>query len=274
MINIRHDTKPWRDDEVLCFFNEDLINQSDQKEFVANEKYESSLFTYDERQILFNDIVFKSNFIKTFQSLLPMLNLSGSETILEMGSSHGWASVYLKKEYPRCYIVASDLVPDTVKHAKRWENLLGSYIDEKWAFNCRDIPFEEEQFDRIFTFASFHHFGENGDYHKSLEELIRVLKKGGKIILLYEPSSPKYLYKIAYQRANKKRDIEGVDEDVLVPSNIAKIIKSLGCNSRIEFFPFYLYRDSIIATNYYYVLSRLGPFQKLLVSTVNIVIEK
>ena len=172
--------------------------------------------------------------------------------------------------------MASDHVSEMVKHSQKWENLLGTQLDEKWAFNCRNIPFDDEQFDRIFTFASFHHFGDCGDYRPTLKEMIRVLKKGGKIILLYEPTSPKYLYKLAYKRVNSNREAIGeyVDEDVLVPSQLDKIIRELGCTLKTNLFPFHLYRDGFLAGNYYYIISKLGPLQKLFVSTVNLIIVK
>jgi SAM-dependent methyltransferase len=274
MIPIQSDIKPYQDKEVLCFFNDSVIIDSDKKEFIANDKYENSISSSDDGIILFNDIVFKADFIKTFQTLMPKLELNGTERVLEMGAAHGWASVILKNQYPNCYVVASDLVPDTIKHSTKYEKLLKTRLDEKWAFNCRALPFEEESFDRIFTFASFHHFGDYGDYSKSLEQMIRILKPQGKIFLLYEPSSPKYLYKLAFKRANKRRDIDGVDEDVLVPSKIENIVRELGCEFRAELFPFYLYRENITSAAYYYALSKLGIFQKSLVSTVNLIIEK
>jgi ubiquinone/menaquinone biosynthesis C-methylase UbiE len=274
MILIRSNIKHHQDEEVSCYFNDSVMNGSDKKEFVANGRYENRISNADDEIILFDDVVFKADFIKTFQTLMPKLELSGTEKVLEMGAAHGWASVILKRQYPDCYVVASDLVPDTIKHSTRYEKLLKTHLNEKWAFNCRDIPFQKETFDRIFTFASFHHFGDYGDYSKSLEQMIKILKPQGKIFLLYEPSSPKYLYKFAFKRANKRNDIDGVDEDVLVPSKIEKIVRELGCEFRTELFPFYLYRENITSAAYYYLLSKLGVFQQLLVSTVNLIIEK
>ena len=274
MIPVQSKVHPNKDEEILCFFNDAVMIESDKKEFSANDRYEASVSNHCDSEVLFNDIVFKSNFIKTFQAVMPKLQLSGTEKILEMGAAHGWASVLIKNKYPNCYVVASDLVPDTLKHAHRWEKLLQTNIDEKWSFNCRDIPFEDQQFDRIFTFASFHHFGEYGDYSKSLKEMVRILKPQGRIILLYEPSSPAYLYRLAFNRVNRRREIDGVDEDVLVVSKLDKITKTLNCRLQADFFPFHLYRDSVAATNYYYLLSKLSRLQKMLVSTVNLVIEK
>jgi len=62
-----------------------------------------------------------------------------------MGAGQGWASVILKNKYPNSYVVATDLVPGALNFCRNYEKLLNSYIDEKWAFNCRDIPFEDNQ---------------------------------------------------------------------------------------------------------------------------------
>ncbi len=273
MIPLRKNIQYHQNQEVFCAFNEQSLSESDRKEFIAYQKTDQQ--RSDNKGIeVFDDIVFKSNFIKTFQQLIPGLALSGNEKILEMGAGQGWASVILKNKYPNSYVVASDLVPVALNFCTNYEKLLNSYIDEKWAFNCRDIPFEDNQFDLIFTMAAFHHFGENNDYSKTLKEMVRVLKPQGKIMLLYEPSSPKYLYNLAYKRVNQRRDLDGVDEDVLIPSKIQESVERINCNFRAELFPEFSYREGFKSTIYYYVLSKLGRLSRLLVSTVNIVIEK
>lgn len=275
MIPTRSNLEIDKSEQVISYFNSSVMIDSDQKEFIATGKHEENVVQNQEMAITtFNDVVFKADFIRTFEALIPRLDLSGTEKILEMGAAHGWASALLKSKYPDCYVVASDLVPDAIKHAAIYEKLLNINLDEKWSFNCRDIPFEAETFDRIFAFAAFHHFGEYGDYSNCLEQMVNILKPKGKIVLLYEPSSPQYLYKYAFKRVNKRLEIDGVDEDVLVPSKIKKIAEKLGCKFEYELFPFYNHRPSIASTNYYYLLSKLGWFQRFFVSTVNIVIEK
>ena len=250
-----------------------MLSESDKKEFVAYKK------TDEERSEnvgieLFDDLIFKSNFLKTFKELIPRLELRGTEKILEMGAGQGWASAILKSKYPNSYVVASDLVPVALHFCTHYEKFLNAYIDEKWAFNCRDIPFKDNEFDRIFTMAAFHHFGENNDYSKVINEMVRVLKPQGKIVLLYEPSSPKYLYSLAFKRVNARQDLDGVDEDVLILSKIEEHVKAINCRFQAESFPEYKYREGIAATIYYYVLSKLGIFNQFFLNTVNIVIEK
>lgn len=276
MIKLRPEIQIQKDQNISVFLNQNTLSESDNKEFSQNLKYEEKVAQQLEGVSLLEDIVSKSNFIKIFECLIPALELFQGASVLEMGACHGWASVIVKTKNPTCYVVASDLVSEMVKHSEKWGNLLGTQLDEKWAFNCRDIPFDDEQFDRIFTFASFHHFGNSGDYKPALKEMIRVLKKGGKIVLLYEPSSPEYLYKAAYKRVNSNRQLvdEYVDEDVLVPSRLEKIVEELGCTIETKLFPFHLYRDGFVAGNYYYFLSKLGFLQKLFVSTVNLIIVK
>lgn len=273
MLTIRQDIKSYQEQEVFCYQNNDILSESDRKEAIAYQKTQDNRSANDGLE-LFEDIVFKSSFIKTFQALIPRLELSGKEKILEMGAGQGWASALLKSKYPDTYVVASDLVPVALHFCTKYENLLNINVDEKWAFNCRDIPFENEQFDRIFTIAAFHHFGELNNYSKAIKEMVRILKPNGKIFLFYEPSSPKYLYNLSYKRVNARRDLDGVDEDVLVISKLQEHTKAINCKLKVDFFPEYLYRDSLNSTIYYYLLSKLSIFNPLLVSTVNIIIEK
>lgn len=225
---------------------------------------------------LFDNIVHKASFISVFNKLLPYLGLTGKETVLEIGGGHCWASVLVKRNHPECYVVASDLSPDAVRFANKYENLLQMFVDEKWAFNCRQIPFDGEQFDLIFTFAAFHHFGENNDFSATIQEMVRVLRRGGRIVLLYEPTSPEWVYRWAFERVNRKRASYShtIDEDVLVLSKIRETCERLNCRFEAQYFTSFEERPGIVETVYYYTLTRMKPLRNLLPCTVNVVIEK
>jgi len=259
--------------EIRCWSAAAPINVSDQKEYIAYEATNCRR-SGNAGSELFDDIVFKSSTVRTFSGLIPTLQLSGGERVLEMGAGQALASVLLKRAYPTCYIVASDMVPAALEFTNNYEKLLDSFLDEKWAFNCRDVPFQDNQFDRIFTFSAFHHFGIRNDFGGSLAEMVRILKPGGKIFLLYEPSSPKYLYRLIYEIVNRRRNHDGVDEDVLIPSKITNTSNELGCVSKIDYYTNYRNRDSMLSYLYYSTLTVLKFLQSFTVCTVNVLIEK
>jgi len=262
------------DEDVCCFLSDSAMTASDRKEFVWNDQYEATRSKFVGGMAIFNDIVKKANFIHAYRDVIWRLKLLGNETVLEMGAAHGWASIMLKTIYPRAYFVASDLVPNSMKHAAQWERLMDAEIDEKWAFNSRELPFEDGQFDLIFTFSAFHHFGENGNYEPALREMVRVLKPGGRIVLLYEPASPTLLRKFALRRVNRKRQPEGVDEDVLICKDMRNLSQKLGCSFEATPYPDWRYRDSPATTLYFFLLSRIGPLRRFFVCTTNFEIRK
>ena len=248
------------------------FSASDRKEFLSNDCYESSRTTWSAAQLLFGDILDKADFAKTFIELLPKLQLSGKEAVLEMGACHGWASALVKQAYPGCHVVASDLLTEALQHAEQWESFLGCRIDEKWACHCRDLPFADKQFDRVFTFASFHHFGVNNRFEESLREMLRLLRPGGKIVLLYEPSAPAFLYHRALNRVNRKRADEGVDEDLIIPERLQREASQLGAQVQIDYYPNPSHRESPGAAAYYFMLSKVRAFAPLSVCTINVTI--
>jgi len=272
-VQVREGIQVHQDKGIFHYLNDSAITQSDKKEIFAHQTYEEARARGNVDEVdLLDEVVFKSNFIKSFKELISRLQLlSGEETVLEMGGGWCWASVLLKRMYPNSYVVASDLISTNLKHTAEYEKITNTYINEKWVFNCRDIPFKSEQFDIIFTFAAFHHFGDKGDYSKTLREMVRVLKPKGKIILLYEPSVPKHLYRWAFKRVNTNAY---ADEDVLVISRLKQNLSQLNCHLSVELFPLFSYREGFTQTVYYYLLSKFSPLQSLLPCTVNIVIEK
>lgn len=273
MIRVRDTITPTISADVRVYLPTTALNDSDTKEFVSNELFEQSLASKSSGRIVFDDITVKADFIRTFEQVKRTIDVRPGQTVLELGASHGWASVIVKDDCPGAYVVASDVVPECVMHCRRYEGVLARTIDEKWAFSVRDIPFDDAQFDRIFTFAAFHHFSDHGDYAASLAEIARILKPGGRLVLLYEPTSPAILYPLAYNRANKKRAHEGVDEDVLVLDKLRAVADKLGMTMRATPFPFYAYRGSVAATVYYYALAKLR-LSRFMVCTASIVFEK
>jgi ubiquinone/menaquinone biosynthesis C-methylase UbiE len=269
MIPLRQDIKTQQNEGINFYLNEAIISKSDRKEIDAAQKFEESRVVQAVDDT-FDAIVFRSPSIRIFQNLMSRLQLSGDETILEMGGGFCWASALLKREFPNAYVVGSDLIFSNLEFTAKFEKVLPTSLDEKWAFNCKEIPFESEQFDRIFVFAAFHHFGEQNDFTQTLAEMVRVLKSKGKIVLLYEPSSPAYLYQAAYKRVNID---PYADEDLLVLSKIEQITNSLKCKFSCEFYPSYEDR-SLMSTIYYFTLNKISLLQKLLPCTVNVFIEK
>jgi ubiquinone/menaquinone biosynthesis C-methylase UbiE len=249
------------------------INAQDQKEFESHRRVEQRRSQNTGAEV-FDDLVFKASFIKTFRNFLPMLDLRDGARVLEMGAGQGWASVLVKRAYPQSYVVASDLVPSALGFSTNYEAQLGVYLDEKWAFNCRDMPFDDGQFDRIFTMAAFHHFGEHNDFGKAVAEMLRVLKPDGRIQLFYEPSTPRYLYRLLLMRANRRQAIDNVDEDVLVPSIVKSYQEKYACNISFAHYPYAFHRDNMTSTLYYYGLSKVPFLAKLLPCTVNVTITK
>jgi len=261
-------------DGIFSWIRDTDVSTSDRKEFVANDAYERAREELSDEAVIREDILDKASFLKTFRLLLPSLGLSGGEQVLEMGACHGWASVLVKQLFPNCTVVAADLLVDALGHATKWESLFETKLDERWACHCRNLPFADAQFDRIFTFASFHHFGVGNDFSRTLGEMLRVLKPGGRIVLLYEPSCPAFLYRRAYRAVNRRREEEGVDEDLVVPSRLARTIRGLGATCRVKYFPEPRFRDSPVSTMYYFVLSRLRWLCPLAMCTVNVEIVR
>jgi len=270
-------TKPgiqvFSNDGVSCYLKDSVHSSNDLKEFASHQRkgeQHSAYYGVD----LFDDVIWKTDFIRAFQKLIPRLELTGTERVLEMGAGHGWASVLLKRAFPDCYVVASDLVPGVLQFCVNYEQIMGLSIDEKWAFNCRGIPFDDNTFDRIFTMASFHHFGVNHDFSGALDEMVRILKPNGKIALLYEPSAPKFLYKLMYKIVNTRRQEEDIGEDVLVNSELRKYSEKANCKFKLEYYPEFQDRSSLRSQLYYYLLSKTPQLLRAAVCCVNITIEK
>ena len=55
--------------------------------------------------MFFEDVLRKSDFIRTFEVVAGLIDVSDGQTVLELGASHSWASVLVKCDFPGAYVV-------------------------------------------------------------------------------------------------------------------------------------------------------------------------
>lgn len=252
-------------DQVAVYKSRNL-STSDEKEltFWANDPGEGP------DADIFENTIYKSRVMLTFRSAHPFMQIKGDERVLEVGAGQGWASVMLKRRFPQCYVVASDVSPHALQVTAKYETLMRAQIDEKWACSGAELPVADQSFDVVFCFAAFHHFVIGDRYNSTLREMIRVLRPGGRVVLLYEPTSPKFLYKMMNAFVNKKRAANAeVDEDVVVLAKLSEAAAASKADLTFEYFPEFQQRLGPLSTFYYFALSKISLLQRVLPCSVN-----
>ena len=62
-------------DELRVYLPASALNDSDSKEFVANGTFEESIASKPSGRVLFDDITFKSDFIRTFEEVKRQIDV-------------------------------------------------------------------------------------------------------------------------------------------------------------------------------------------------------
>lgn len=194
---------------------------------------------------------------------------ANAPSILEIGAGQGWASALIKHLYPVAHMSVSDISAEAISLTKYWENLFCVQLDQKLACKSYEIPLPDNSVDLIYAFQSAHHFTEQ---QKTLAEAYRILKPGGYLLYLHEPSCPRYIYPLAYRRVNKKRPY--VPEDVLVYTKVIQLAREVGfTKTELQFDPTLLNRGAI-ETIYFYVLQKIPVLRRLLPCTADYIFQK
>jgi SAM-dependent methyltransferase len=191
-----------------------------------------------------------------------------AEAILELGGGQGWAACLAKSLYG-CRVIASDVSPDAVASRSIWESVFRVRLDDALACPSYDVPLEDGSVDLIFAFQAAHHFGA---HRRTIAECRRLLRPGGALLYLHEPTAPKWIYGRAVARVNNKRASYDHDvvEDVLVPRKLLRIASELGLEGSVAFTPTLANRRPVEFL-YYLALGRLKPLQRVLPCTADFV---
>ena len=124
------------------------------------------------------------------QEIFDSLALRGDEKILDIGCGSGVLLNEAAKRLPRGKAIGIDIwEPHTGggNYALLMKNAKAEGVADKVEFkqaDVRKLPFEDASFDVLVSSGALHHIGRDmHDHEKAINEMTRVLKPGGRIVL-------------------------------------------------------------------------------------------
>jgi SAM-dependent methyltransferase len=118
---------------------------------------------------------------------VPEVVGEGTRTFLEIGGGLCYAAALAKARMPGGAVVATDVSPRYLRqHARRVGEILGSPADLYAAVDAESLPFEDGQFDAVYSQIVLYRLPEPA---RALREIHRVLAPGGRYLGI-ERASP------------------------------------------------------------------------------------
>lgn len=168
-------------EEVAAAFEDTKLAQVLYHDWEAETYDEKWSISYDERCIDYAR--------GRFEAVAPNAPLP-YERALELGSGTGFFLLNLMQAGVAKTGSVTDLSPGMVKVALRNAENLGLTVDGRVA-DAEGIPYEDGTFDLVVGHAVLHHIPDVG---KAFEEVLRVLKPGGRFVFAGEPTAIGNLY--------------------------------------------------------------------------------
>lgn len=144
-----------------------------------------------------------------FDAILRDLELNSKMTILDV-SSPQWLSLYLANKYPIVDFYYINILDREIYPYKEIAKALGIKNLNYTKGDVRDMQFSDSTFDRVISISVIEHIypEEDGDL-KALNEINRVLKSGGELLLTVPyktKSNIVYIDRSVYERSEKTRN--------------------------------------------------------------------
>ncbi len=130
---------------------------------------------------------------KVWQQLLEQQHLTPGEAILDAGCGSGHGAELLMRAFCPRHLVAIDIRPDQVEKASRRLARSGGQV---LLADITDTGLGTGEFTAAFAFGLFHHIIPS--WAAALQELVRVLRPGGLLLIGGEP--PWDVPSIGFQR--------------------------------------------------------------------------
>ena len=108
-----------------------------------------------------------------------LLHIRNNLKILEVGCGSGHFTNMIKVYYPTCQVYGVDLDSNHIKFAKNESKKLNLDVHYQVA-DVKDLPFEDNSFDIVFSHTLVEHL----PFDDFIKEQKRVLKTGGKLVIM------------------------------------------------------------------------------------------
>ncbi len=173
----------------------------------SNEIKNIEMKTYSIRAEDFkeNEILFLSD--EENKIINPLRKFDQKNSIfLELGGGNGRFAIQLMKQ--GYSVIESDIAEGSVNRVKQIAEKNNIQNGIYATIDAENLPFKNESIDGIFLVASLHHLPNPSI---AISEIFRVLKKGGRLLILREPASWHYyffypIYKIIRKILRKKNN--------------------------------------------------------------------
>jgi arsenite methyltransferase len=150
--------------------------------------------------------------------LLLSLDLRGDERVLDLGCGRGAILLMAAKLVPRGRAVGIDLWKtsdqsgNALEVARRNAELEGvaDRVDLRTG-DMRALPFEDESFDVVLSSLAIHNIPDVGGREKAIDEAVRVLRRGGLILIADISATGEYEARL------RDRGLSGVERRSLGP---------------------------------------------------------
>lgn len=171
---------------------------------------------------------------RAFVDRLKQLGAHGK--MIDLGCGPGDIPIIVANEMPDTAVFGIDLSRNMldIAHTKLEKQSLGDRVEFHLA-DVKDLPFEADRFDVVFSNTILHHIPEPIDM---LREAWRVLKPGGVLLIrdLYRPDDQTTLDQLVQKHANdcneeQKKMFRDSLKAALTPDELRSLVADVGMTS-------------------------------------------
>lgn len=199
---------------VNMLYPKELLEEDAREQYL----YDQAFQRYDRGVSWVFETLNHSDELKTRQFMISLMDLKPGMKALEVGAGTGKDSALILEQIkPGGTAVLSDLSPNMLKLAQDKLNTEENNV-HYFLGNGAYLPFPDDTFDAVFHFGGINTFSER---KKAFDELTRVVRPGGKVVVGDESVAPWMRNQPTYQtllKANPLFRAEVPLEDV--PANI------------------------------------------------------
>ena len=168
----------------------------------------------------FNELAYKRyNVYYEYLKDVAEFNYHKEEKVLEVGTGVGTDIVSYAKNGSK--VSGVDLTENAIEITKKHLEIFKLPYEKLLVADAENLPFEDNYFDLVYSFGVLHH---TPNTEKGVQEVLRVLKPGGKFIIMLYSKGWKhyfkrlfifgllkgYLFKYGYEKTvNKTTEVQG-----------------------------------------------------------------